>query len=239
MKNERVALVTGANGNIGRAIALALAEGCRAVGLHYHQNKEAVLEACGSIRSTGAECELVSADLTVEAEAAGAVKAVEERFGRLDILVNTIGPLITKPWIELTAEDWEAMFRGNLLASFFTMRAALPGMKVRGFGRIVNIGFSRAEHPAAFPTVTAYATAKSGLLTLTRTAASTEAGTGVTINMVSPGLIQGGRLPEGIKVKPGSVGTADDVARAVAYLASDAAAGVTGTNLLVAATWRM
>ncbi len=184
-------MVTGANGDIGGAIAVALGEDCRAVALHYHRQNSRALALYGLIESKGAECELYFGDLTDEAEAEAAVQAVEERFGRLDILVNTVGPLVTKPWTQLTGADWESMFRGNLLASFYTMRAALPGMKKRGFGRIINLGFGRVEHAAAFPTVTAYAAAKSGLLTLTRTAASTEAGTGVTINMVSPGLIEG------------------------------------------------
>jgi 3-oxoacyl-[acyl-carrier protein] reductase len=147
--------------------------------------------------------------------------------------------MLMKPWARMTGEDWESMFRGNLLSSFFCLRAALPGMKRRGWGRIINLGFGRVEQSAASPTVTAYAAAKSGLLILTRTAAATEAGTGVTINMVSPGLLEGGRLPKGAKIAPGSLGTTADVAQAARYLASDAAAAVTGTNILVAATWKM
>ena len=112
-------------------------------------------------------------------------------------------------------------------------------MRRRGWGRIINLGFGRVEQAAAFPTVAAYAAAKSGLLILTRTAAATEAGTGVTVNMVSPGLIKGGRLPRGARIAAGSLGTVDDVAQAVRYLASDAAASVSGTNILVAATWKM
>lgn len=239
MRNERVALITGANGDIGRAIALALADECRAVALHVHRNKSAALAACGIVESKGAESAIVPADLTREREAVRAVRAVEKEFGRLDILVNTVGPILMKPWARMTGGDWEAMVRGNLLASFFTMRAALPGMKRRGWGRVVNLGFGRVEQAAAFPTVAGYAAAKSGLLILTRTAAASEAGTGVTINMVSPGLIKGGRLPKGAKIKPGSLGTDTDIARAVLFLASDAAAAVTGTNLLVAATWKM
>jgi 3-oxoacyl-[acyl-carrier protein] reductase len=239
MRNERVALVTGAGRPIGRAIALALAEDCRAVALHFHRNKSAVPAAYGIIEAKGARSLLVQADLTRETEAAGAVRAVEKEFGRLDILVNAVGPMLMKPWARMTGKDWEAMLRGNLLASFHTLRAALPGMTRRGFGRVVNLGFGRVEQAAAFPTVAAYAAAKSGLLILTRTAAATEAGTGVTVNMVSPGLIRGGRLPKGARIAPGSLGTPADIGRAVRYLVSDAAAAVSGTNLLVAATWKM
>jgi len=239
MGNERIALVTGAGRGIGRAIALALAGECRAVAVHYHRHKAVAEATAKAVRSAGAECRIYRADLTRESEAVRLVRVAEKRFGRLDILVNNVGPFLAKPWSLSTAKDWETMFRGNLLASFFTLREAIPGMRERGWGRIINLGFGRIEQAAAFPTVAPYAAAKSGLLVLTRTAAAAEAGTGVTVNMVSPGLIKGGRLPKGAKIKPGSLGTETDVARAVLFLASDAAAAVTGTNLLVAATWKM
>lgn len=239
MRNDRIALVTGAGRGIGRAIAVALAGECRAVAVHYRSDRSAVEATAKPIRAAGAECAVLRADLIRESEAVKTVREVERKFGRIDILVNTVGPFLMKPWSRLTGADWEVLFRGNLLASFFTMRAALPGMRRRGWGRVVNLGFGRIEQAAAFPTVAAYAAAKSGLLILTRTAAATEAGTGVTVNMVSPGLIKGGRLPRGVRIAAGSLGTVDDVAQAVRYLASDAAASVSGTNILVAATWKM
>jgi len=239
MKKERVALVTGAGRGLGREIAVGLAGGCRVVAVHYHRGRAAALETAAAVRAAGAASRVLPANLARETEAVRLVRAVEKEFGRLDILVNNVGPFLSKPWAELAGADWEAMFRGNLLASFFTLREALPGMRRRGWGRIINIGFGRVEQAAAFPTVAAYAAAKSGLLILTRTAASTEAGTGVTVNMVSPGLLKGGRLPAAAGIKPGAMGTYADVARAVLFLASDAAAAVTGTNLLVASTWKM
>lgn len=239
MRNGRIALVTGAGGAIGRSIALALAGECRAVAVLYRRDKASAEETAKAVRAEQADSLILRADLTRERDAVRAVRAVERKFGRLDILVNTVGPMLMRPWIEMTGPDWESMFRGNLLASFFCLRAALPGMKRRGWGRIINLGFGRVERLAASPNVTAYAAAKSGLLILTRTAAATEAGTGVTVNMVSPGLLKVGRLPKGARIAPGSLGTSADVARAVRYLASEDAAAVTGTNILVAATWKM
>jgi 3-oxoacyl-[acyl-carrier protein] reductase len=112
-------------------------------------------------------------------------------------------------------------------------------MRARRFGRIVNIGFGRAEQLAAFPTILPYAVAKTGLLVLTRTAAAAEQGTGVTINMVSPGLLREGVLPPGRRVAPAALGTFADVSEAVRFLVSDKARRMTGTNLLVAGTWKM
>jgi len=119
------------------------------------------------------------------------------------------------------------------------MKAALPGMRKRKWGRVVNIGYSRAEQIGSFPTIAPYAVAKTGLLTLTRTAAVAEVGNGITVNMVSPGLIRGGALPQARNITESQLGTFEDVAAAVAYCASDAAAAVTGTNLIVSGTWKM
>jgi 3-oxoacyl-[acyl-carrier protein] reductase len=111
-------------------------------------------------------------------------------------------------------------------------------MRARRWGRIINIGYSRAEQLGSFPTILPYAVAKTGLLILTRTAAVSEVANGVTVNMVSPGLMEGGVLPPG-KIPPAAIGGFRDVAGAVDFLASDAAAAVTGTNLIVSGTWKM
>jgi 3-oxoacyl-[acyl-carrier protein] reductase len=112
-------------------------------------------------------------------------------------------------------------------------------MRKRKWGRVINIGYSRADQLGSFPTIVPYAVAKTGLLTLTRTAAVSEVGNGITVNMVSPGLIRGGALPPMKNVSEAQLGTYEDVAEAVAYCASDRAAAVTGANLVVAGTWKM
>jgi 3-oxoacyl-[acyl-carrier protein] reductase len=238
-KRERIALVTGAGKGLGREIARALAAaGAAGVAVHYHRDRAAAEETARAVRAEGAEALVLRADLTREREAESLPGRVERRLGRVDILVNNVGPILMKPWAELTASDWDGMFRSVLESAFLGMKAALPGMRERGWGRIVNIGYSRAEQLVAFPTITAYAAAKTGLLILTRTAAASEAGTGVTINMVSPGLLDGGRLPAG-KIPRGALGTYAAAANAVCYLASEAAGAITGTNLIVAGAWKM
>lgn len=235
----RIALVTGASRGIGRAIALRLAEDVSGVAVHYFSRREEAQELAAAIREKGKLSAVFRADLTKKAQAAGLVKKVEERFARVDILVNNVGPFLVKPWDQLEVADWDRVLRGNLLGPYFCMKAALPGMRKRKWGRIVNIGYSRAEHLGAFPTIVPYAVAKTGLLTLTRTAAAAEIGNGITVNMVSPGLIRGGALPSMKNVSEAQLGTFEDVAGAAAYCASDAAAAVTGANLIVAGTWKM
>jgi 3-oxoacyl-[acyl-carrier protein] reductase len=237
-KGNRVALVTGAAKGMGRAIALALTRRVSGVAIHYRSSSKEAGDTVVEIERLGKTAASFAADLTEEGRAADLVRKVEEAFGRLDVLVNNIGPFLVKPWQELTGGDWDAMFRGVLESAHFCMKAALPGMRSRGWGRVINIGYSRAEQLGSFPTIAPYAIAKTGLLILTRTAAVSEVANGITVNMVSPGIMEGGVLPPG-KIPPAAIGKFADVAEAVAFLASDEAAAVTGANLIVAGTWKM
>jgi 3-oxoacyl-[acyl-carrier protein] reductase len=235
----RIALVTGAGRGMGRAIALRLAEDVSGVAIHYFTRREEAQELAAAIREKGKLSAVFRADLTKKAQAAGLIKKVEERFARIDVLVNNVGPFLVKPWDQLEVADWERVLRGNLLGSYFCMKAALPGMRKRKWGRVVNIGYSRAEHLGAFPTIAPYAVAKTGLLTLTRTAAVSEVANGITVNMVSPGLIRGGAMPQARNLSESQLGTFEDVAEAVAFCASEEAAAITGSNLIVSGTWKM
>jgi 3-oxoacyl-[acyl-carrier protein] reductase len=241
MSIQRTALVTGSSRNIGREIALRLADASEisAVGVHFHEDDAAAGAVVEAIRSKGKHSAAFRADLRVEAEATELVRRTEKEFGRLDILVNDFGPFLTKPWDELSGADWDSALRGVMLSAFHCLRAALPGMRKRRWGRVVNIGYSRAEHLGAFHGILPYAVAKTGLLIITRTAAVSEVGSGITVNMVSPGLMKGGAMPKSKSIPEASVGEYLDVAEAVSFLASDRAAAVTGTNLVVAGTWKM
>ncbi len=238
--NSRIALVTGSSRNIGREIALRLASEpeIAAIGIQYHTDTQAAQEVVQAIRSGGKGSVAFQADLNNEDQAKGLVAQAEKEFGRVDILVNDYGPFITKHWDELTGEDWESILRGTLLSAFHCLRAALPGMRERRWGRIINIGYSRAEQLTSFPGILPYAVAKTGLLGVTRTAAVSEVASGITVNMVSPGLMKGGALPKS-KVDEHAIGEFKDVAEAVAFLASERAAAITGTNIIVAGTWKM
>jgi 3-oxoacyl-[acyl-carrier protein] reductase len=112
-------------------------------------------------------------------------------------------------------------------------------MRKKKWGRIINLGYSRAEQLVAFSRITPYAVAKTGLLTLTRTVAASEASFGITVNIVSPGLIEGGVLPEQKDVPRGRLAKFKDVSEAVLFLASEKADFITGTNLVVAGGWKI
>jgi len=239
MDRRRVALVTGAGRGVGRAVAVALGVGSSSVAVHVRRAGREAEATARLVRRAGAAADVFEADLSDEEEARGLVRRVERAFGRLDILVNNVGPILVKPWDALAASDWESQFRMNLLSAFFCLTAAWPGMKRRRWGRVVNLGFHRVEQRAAFPTILPYAAAKTGLLLLTRTAAAAAAPFGVTVNMVSPGILKGGVRPSSPRLRPGEVGRTADVAAAVTFLVSEEAAGTTGSNILVAGTWKM
>jgi 3-oxoacyl-[acyl-carrier protein] reductase len=237
--SERVVLVTGSNRGLGRDIALTLAETASGVAVHYRRDRAAAEETVRDIEKKGRPAAALAADLTVEKEAARLIRKTEDRFGRLDILVNNYGPILEKGWAELTRVDWDRILQANLYSAWFCMKAALPGMRRREWGRIINIGYSRVEQLTAFQKILPYAVAKTGLLLLTRSAAASEAAADITVNMVSPGLLEGGVRPKDPDIPAGRLGRFEDVAHAVRYLSSPEAAYVTGINLTVAGGWKL
>lgn len=238
MKNK-IALVTGSSRGIGKEIAVSLSADAAAVAVHYLRNGEDAEKTADAVRKSGSASAVFQGDLTKESEAVGLIRAVEDRFGRIDILVNNVGPILIKRWDGIKSDEWTSVIAGNLHSAFYCLRAVLPGMRKRKWGRVINIGYSRAEQLTAFFQITPYAIAKTGLLILTRTAAADVGKFNITVNMVSPGLMEGGKLPENIKVPMGRLGRPRDIAAAVRFLVSDEAGYITGENIIVSGGWKL
>jgi len=237
--DEKIALVTGSSRGIGRNLALRLADEVKGVIVHFQKNRDAAVAVVKEIEKKGKMAGFFQADLTREDQARAFIQEAEDQFGRIDILINNFGPILKKYWEKLGTDDWDLMWRGNLGSAYFCLQAALPGMRSRKWGRVVNMGFSRVEQLAAYRDIVPYAIAKTGLLILTRSVAATVASDGITVNMVSPGLIEGGILPKDQNIPAGRMGTFDDIANAVMFLVSEQACYITGANLVVSGGWKL
>jgi len=237
----KVALVTGATSGIGRATALRFAEAGARVAL-VGRNREALTDVANEIKSGGGESLVISADVTVERDAARVVAETIEHFKRLDVLVNAAG-VLTNGTIENTAlADWDAMMNVNLRAVFHMMQLAVPHL-AEGRGNVVNV--SSVTGLRAFPGVLAYCVSKAAVDQLTRCAALELAAQGVRVNAVNPGVVvtelhrsSGMRedayaafLERSKQTHPlGRVGEPGEVAELILYLASERAAWITGVT---------
>jgi 3-oxoacyl-[acyl-carrier protein] reductase len=230
----RVALVTGGAKRTGRAIALALADAGADVVVHYRHSHAEALDVVAVIERGGRRALPLAADLDDGEATAAAFATAAERLGSLDILVNNASAIVWKSLGEMDVAEWHHGIDHTLHVTHHACRAALPWMRRQGFGRIVNIIDVDADSPLAVPMVTPYKIGKAGVLLLTRTLAVTEAPHGITVNGVSPGTLDNSqRKPPLERIPAGRYGTADEIARAVLFLADPASGYVTGTNIKV------
>lgn len=238
---NRVALITGSTRGLGLGIAECLAAAGAKIALNYYGNREVAEQARESLLGSGTQVMLVRANVRDREQVSSMVGAVEEKFGSLDIIVpNATGPQPQKPIEQYDADFYREMYEFFVLSPFLLAQAALPGMKQRGWGRIINIT-SEVYH-ASVPNFTAYVAAKGGQIGWSRSLAVELASSGITVNTVAPGWIPTERHvndPQEDKdaylktIPMGRWGTPKDVGNAVNYFASEESSFVTGQTLCV------
>lgn len=257
----RAAIITGGGSGIGRAIVHALS----AVGVHcciMGRRPEPLRATAAEVGGASGRIEVVVGDVGRDDDRRRLVNTCLESFGTLDVLVNNAGYSTAAPLLDFSPKAWRQELRDNLEGAAFLSLGALEVMRDAGRGRVVNIGsvyatlapnhrFYAEQHPAQTPErrgpirALAYGASKGGLLTLTRELAVASAAWGITVNMVSPGMIEVESRPLDSAVRErlcaatpaGRLGTPADVAMAVRFLVSDDASFITGHELRVDGGW--
>jgi 3-oxoacyl-[acyl-carrier protein] reductase len=234
----RTALITGSGQNIGRAIALAYARLGANVVVNGHRNQAAIDAVASEARSLGVGALAVLADIGEPAAVQSMVDQAIATFGGVDISVSNASLRLHTPFLDISLDEWQRIINSNLNASFYLARSVIPGMKQKGWGRIIHISGRDGFMP--IPNRVHNITCKAGVYAMAKALALEFGPFGITANTVSPGLIDTTRdwtqYPQfrngyGEKIKEIPVrraGHVDEIAAACAYLASDAAGFVTG-----------
>lgn len=237
---RRAALVTGGGRGIGRAICLALAAQGYDVAVNYAASSAAAEQTAEDCRAYGVQAVTLQADVTDPAACQTLVDTAAKTFGRLDVLVNNAGVTADKLILRMQEEDFDKVINANLKGAFFCCKAACKLMMRQRYGRIVNISSVVGLHGNAGQAN--YAASKAGLIGMTKSLAKEFAARNVTVNAVAPGFIgtdMTDAMPETAKqaamtgIPAGRIGAAEEVANAVAFLASEGASYITGQVLCV------
>ncbi|MDR5683942.1 MAG: 3-oxoacyl-[acyl-carrier-protein] reductase [Armatimonadota bacterium] len=238
--NGRVALVTGGSGAIGGAICRALARDGAAVVVHYGTNREGAERVVAEILQAGGRARSVGGDVSQEVDVERLFGEARKAFGRIDILVNNAGTLRDGLLVRMRLEDWQRVVDTNLTGTFLCTREALRDMLRVRWGRIINI--TSVVGIAGNTGQANYVAAKAGIIGFTRAVAREVASRNITVNAVAPGYVEAGltkalteeqRRALVAQIPLGRTATAEEIAPAVAFLASEAAAYITGQVLNV------
>jgi 3-oxoacyl-[acyl-carrier protein] reductase len=222
---QRVALVTGGSRGIGRAVALALAQSGADVAVNYRERALEAKAVCETIRAQGRRSVALAADVSRADAVAALVRAAQDTLGPIDVLINNAGIALVRGVDDLTEADFDHTMAVNLKSAFLCIQAVLPGMRARGWGRIVNISSGAARGAGAIGPH--YNASKAALEGLTRGYAARLVKHGITVNAVSPSLIDTemiGLDKEGLaaRIPLGRLGTPQEVAQAVLMVVGNA-----------------
>ena len=236
----KIALVTGASRGIGRAIAIALARAGVDVAVNYRANRDDAESAAAEVRQAGRRALAIQADVSNAAEVHGLVDGVHSQLGEIDILVNNAGIARVQKIGDVTEQDWDELIDVNLKSCFLVTQSVLPDMRRGRWGRIVNLS-SVAAHVGGVVGAH-YAASKAGMLGLTHYYAHSLVKEGITVNAISPALIETDMVRANLNASPdripvGRFGESDEVADIVVLLARNGY--ITGQTIHVNGGWYM
>ncbi len=233
---DRVALVTGSAHGIGRAFALALARWGADIGVHYQTSEAAAAETVAEATSHGVAARRVQADITDPAAVDECFTAVEADLGTVDILVNNVGDFAPHHWRDIDLATWHQVFDTNFTGTMLCSRRALDSMRGEHWGRIVNMGYASADRASVSPNNFPYFAAKTGVIMFTRMLAADTADDGITVNAISPYVVETSEtFPD--EAPRGRWATTDDLVQVLALFVDPGSAYISGANVPVDGGW--
>ncbi len=237
---QRTILITGAGRGLGAALAKGLAADGHRIAIHFRSSADEAEATLAAIREAGGEAELFRSSLATLAEGAKLAEQVMATFGRLDTLIHNAGTFASRKFEELTQEEWDAGLASTATAAFVATRAVLPFLRASGRGRLISIGDSAADRLAPADTALSYYIGKAGVWKMTRTLAAVEAKHKVTVNMVSPGVLEGSVCTTPVEEMPlGRYGNSDDILRPIRFLLEDTSGAITGSSIHAGGGWNI
>ena len=236
----RIALITGASRGIGRAVAIALADRGADVVVNYRQRTSDAESAAAEIQALGRKALVVQADVSRAQEVDRLVSAVIAHFRKIDILVNNAGIARLQPMDEVSEADWDELMTVNVKSCFLMTKAVVPGMRERGWGRIINLSSVAAQVGGVVGPH--YASSKAAMLGMTHYYASRLAKLGVTVNAIAPALIETEMVTANLNANPGLIpvgrfGNVAEIADVAVLLATNGY--ITGQTINVNGGWVM
>ncbi|MEF8882862.1 MAG: SDR family NAD(P)-dependent oxidoreductase [Halapricum sp.] len=232
----QVALVTGSAKGIGRDLLLELADRGADVAVHYRTSAEAAAEVAREASDRGVRTTAIAADVTDPEEVAALFEALETDLGTVDILVNNVGAFAPQHWESIDFGTWNTVLETNINGTYLCSKAALPAMREQGYGRIVNIGYASSEKGLVNTKNFPYFVAKSGVLMYTRMLAADTQDDGITVNAVSPYVVENSdEFPA--EAPRGRWATTDDLAQAMLFFLDSDSGYISGQNIEVDGGW--
>ena len=238
-RRKKTVLVTGGSSGIGRVLVTEFARSGYNVIVNFRRNTEDAVQVRKELESIAANSKILQADVSKYEGAERLIKEAANYFDGIDILINGVGDYIKKSVDQFEIDEWRYIADSNLNSVFYMTKLAIPYMRENNWGRIINFGISGVEKLNRNPEMTAYNIAKTGVLMLTEAFAQTEGKYGITINMVSPGIVDNQKYSVKFKeeiiksIPAGIIGQPLDVFNLIKFLVSDEAHYINGANISV------